>query len=119
MEGKVNQNFQDQFLKLDNRLTTIYRIQSLERRFWGGPYIRRLLLNKLEKAEAIWLSEEPWDFTTYKHKFNKIVVPNRAISETGLGLKQAVPNKYSHLIDRLKLEQYPEMMAELEKKFGG
>ena len=74
---------------------------------------------KLQKVENVKFSGEVRDFATFKYKFETIVVPNRPLYDIGLRLQEAVPTKHKHLVERFKLEQWQDMMSELEKNFGG
>ena len=46
-----------------------------------------------------------------------MVVPNRELTETGKYLKQAVPEKFEHLIANVDLSDWVQMMTILEGKF--
>ena len=70
--------------------------------------------SNLEPPKNIKFSKEPQDVATFKCEFNEIVIPNREIHEVSLHLKQLIPKKCLHLIEKFKLTQYSEMMAELE-----
>ena len=73
---------------------------------------------KLAKIDNIEFSGEYRDFATFKRDFETIVVPNRAPSDIGLRLRQALPSKYLHLVDNFKPSEYKEMMEALKSKFG-
>ena len=73
---------------------------------------------KLAKVENIEFSGEYRDFSGFKRNFETIVVPNRAPSDIGLRLRQALPSKYLHLVDNFEPSQYKEMMEVLKSKFG-
>ena len=70
----VDQNFKDQLLKLDDKLTTLCRMQKLERQFGGNSDPPRPSPIKLERVKAIRFSGKPHDFAMLKHEFNEIIV---------------------------------------------
>ena len=74
---------------------------------------------KLQKIDNVKFNGESRDFATFKHKFETIVVPNRPDHDIGLRLQDAVPSKHKHLVERFKLDQWKEMLDELDKNFGG
>ena len=47
-----------------------------------------------------------------------MVVPNRDLTATGMYLKQAVPEKFEHLIANVDLSNWVQLMAILQAKFG-
>ena len=74
---------------------------------------------KLQKVDNIRFNGESRDFATFKYKFETIVVPNRPAHDIGLRLQDAVPDKHRHLVERFKLDQWKDMMNELDKNFRG
>ena len=61
---------------------------------------------------------EARDFAAFKKDFETIVVPNRAASDTGYRLKQAIPQKHKHLIANVEIADYKKMLEILSQKFG-
>ena len=74
---------------------------------------------KLQKLTCPKFSGIPRDFGHFKRDFELIVnVPGRADIEIGSNLKDAIPEKYKHLVSHLDTSNHVEMMSILEKKFG-
>ena len=76
-------------------------------------------LVKLQKLSCPKFSGSPRDFGHFKRDFLELVkVPGRADIEIGTNLKNAVPEKYLHLISHLSTSDHEGMMDVLEKRFG-
>ena len=76
-------------------------------------------LVKLQKLSCPKFSGSPRDFGHFKRDFMELVkVSGRADIEIGTNLKNAVPDKYLHLISHLSTSDHEGMMDVLEEKFG-
>ena len=74
---------------------------------------------KLQKLKCPKFSGVPRDFGQFKRDFDQIVnVPGRSDVEVGFNLKDAIPEKFQHLVSHLDKSNHVEMMTILEKKFG-
>ena len=74
---------------------------------------------KLQKLSCPKFSGFPRDFGQFKRDFVEMVrVPGRADVEIGSNLREAVPEKFKHLIGHLDTSNHTGMMQVLEKKFG-
>ena len=74
---------------------------------------------KLQKLKCPKFSGVPRDFGQFKRDFEQIVnVPGRSDVEIGSNLKDAIPEKFQHLVSHLDKSNHVEMMTILEKKFG-
>ena len=74
---------------------------------------------KLQKLKCPKFSGVPRDFGQFKRDFEQIVnVPGRSDVEIGSNLKDAIPERFQHLVSHLDKSNHPEMMTILEKKFG-
>ena len=76
-------------------------------------------LVKLQKLSCPKFSGSPRDFGHFRRDFLELVkVPGRADIEIGTNLKNAVPEKYLHLISHLSMTDHEGMMDVLEERFG-
>ena len=74
---------------------------------------------KLQKLSCPKFSGIPRDFGNFKRDFDQIVnVSGRADVEIGSNLRDAIPEKFKHLVSHLDTSNHVEMMSILEKKFG-
>ena len=73
---------------------------------------------KFDKLQCVKFSGNPRDFATFKRDFERMEVPNRDLTATGIYLKQAVPERFEHLIANVDLSNWVQMMAILQGKFG-
>ena len=71
-----------------------------------------------DKLQCIKFSGSPCDFSILKRDFKTMVAPTRELTATGMYLKQAVPEKYEHLIANVDLSNWVQMMTILQGKFG-
>ena len=81
----------------------------------GSSQVKSSLV-KLQKLSCPKFSGSPRDFGHFKRDFMELVkVPGRADIEIGSNLKNAVPEKYLHLISHLSTSDHEGMMDVLEK----
>ena len=91
------------------------RIQAQVRSSTTRPRVDAM---KLEKIESVKFNGEYRSYASFVRRFKLIVVPDRAASDIGVRLQQALPEKYKNLLDNHDLEDYEGMMVTLDKKFG-
>ena len=75
---------------------------------------------KIEKPKAPSFDLRPRNFSSFKKEFMSMVaVPGRPANDIGYQLKNAIPEKQRYLLANVDIDNYTEMMAILERKFGG
>ena len=111
------------YLNLTRNLSTIVQVQSRSNQLLASSTVMSSSGSastaiKLAKADNVTFSGDSRDFATFKKDFETIVVPNRPPYEIGVRLRQAVPDKYKHLLANIELHDHVQMMDKLAAKFG-
>ena len=74
---------------------------------------------RLQKLSCPKFSGSPREYVRFKREFCELVsVPGRSDIEIGKNLKNAVPERYLHLINHLPTSDHEGMMKVLDEKFG-
>ena len=73
---------------------------------------------KLEKVESVKFDGEYRNYASFVRRFKLVVYPDRAASDIGVRLQQALPARFKHLLENHDLDDYEGMLETLDKKFG-